>query len=39
MGDSVEDRVDRTALDESAVVEGHGAVRGGREEAARGFAA
>ena len=31
--------MDRTGLDESAVVERHGAVRGGRREAARGFAA
>ena len=39
MGDRGEDRVDRTALDESAVAEGHGAVLGGKEEAAQGFAA
>ena len=39
VGDRGEDRVNRTALDESAVLEGHGAVRGGRKEVARGFAA
>ena len=33
------DRADRMGLDESAVVEGHGAVRGRREEAAREFVA